>query len=144
MPVEIRPATVHDADDLVLLWELAGLRFRPHEVRDELVPVLGRDPELVLVAQDETGLVGSVFGAYDGRRGWVNRLSTRPDRRGLGIARELMRRLEDALGRKGCSKLNLLVRRSNAEVVDFYTAIGYESDDVVFLGKRLGDQTRSS
>lgn len=142
--MRIRPATVDDADPLIALWSDVGLPIRPHEVRAELASVIARDPELVLVAEDGTGLVASVFGAYDGRRGWVNRLATRPDRRGLGVARELLGRLEDALRAKGCSKLNLLVQNDNPDLVDFYTALGYVTDDVTFLGKRLGDHTRSS
>ena len=137
-----RGARVEDADDLVALWHAAGLRFRPGDVATELASVLARDPELVIVAEDGSGLVASVFGAYDGRRAWVNRLATRPDRRGEGLARELMRRLEEALRAKGCLKLNLLVQNSNAEVIAFYRALGYLSDDVTFLGKRL-DDTRS-
>jgi ribosomal protein S18 acetylase RimI-like enzyme len=139
MPVTIRPGTPDDADALMELWESAGLRFRPHEVADELTSVTARDPDVVLVAEDASGLVGSVFGAFDGRRGWVNRLATRPDRRGEGVARELMDRLEDALRAKGCTKVNLLVRRSNDEVLEFYARRGYVADDVVFIGKRLGE-----
>ena len=93
----------------------------------------------MIVAEDGSGLVASVFGAYDGRRAWVNRLATRPDRQRQGLARELMSRLEDALRAKGCLKLNLLVHNSNAEVTAFYRALGYVADDVTFLGKRLTD-----
>ncbi|HEX5985189.1 MAG TPA: GNAT family acetyltransferase [Nocardioides sp.] len=139
MPVTIRPGTPDDADALMELWEAAGLKFRAHEVAAELASVTARDPEVVLVAEDESGLVGSVFGAFDGRRGWVNRLATRPDRRGEGVARALMDRLEDALRAKGCTKVNLLVRRSNDEVLEFYARRGYVADDVVFIGKRLTD-----
>ena len=134
-----RGARAEDADGLVQLWHAAGLQFRPGDVAAELASVLARDPELVIVAEDGSGLVASVFGAYDGRRAWVNRLATRPDRRGEGLARELMRRLEEALRAKGCLKLNLLVQNSNAEVIAFYRALGYLSDDVTFLGKRLAD-----
>ena len=139
MPVTIRPGTPDDADALMELWEAAGLKFRAHEVAAELASVTARDPEVVLVAEDESGLVGSVFGAFDGRRGRVNRLATRPDRRGEGVARALMDRLEDALRAKGCTKVNLLVRRSNDEVLEFYARRGYVADDVVFIGKRLTD-----
>jgi ribosomal protein S18 acetylase RimI-like enzyme len=137
MAVTFRGARVHDAAALVDLWRCAGLTFREDDVPVELAAVLARDPELVIVAEDASGLVASVFGAYDGRRAWVNRLATRPDRRGQGVARELMSRLEDALRAKGCLKLNLLVHNSNAEVTGFYRALGYVSDDVTFLGKRL-------
>jgi GNAT superfamily N-acetyltransferase len=140
MPLTIRPGTPGDADALVELWHAAGLRFRPHEVAVELASVTSRDPEIVLVAEDGSGLVGSVFGAFDGRRGWVNRLATRPDRRGEGVARALMDRLEDGLRAKGCTKVNLLVQRSNADVLEFYARRGYVADDVVFIGKRLVEE----
>lgn len=143
--MRFRGARVEDADALVALWEAAGLVFRPEDVATELASVLARDPELVIVAEDAGGLAASVFGAYDGRRAWVNRLATRPDRQREGLARELMARLEAALREKGCLKLNLLVHNDNAEVIGFYRALGYVSDDVTFLGKRLaGPQTRSS
>ena len=140
MTVSIRAGTPADADALVDLWRAAGLQFRAHEVAAELAAVTARDPEIVLVAEDGSGVVGSVFGAFDGRRGWVNRLATRPDRRGEGVARALMDRLEEALRAKGCTKVNLLVQRSNAEVLEFYARRGYVSDDVVFVGKRLVEE----
>ena len=41
------------------------------------------------------------------------------------------------LREKGCPKINLQVRNTNADVVEFYRAIGYSVDDVVSMGKRL-------
>jgi len=135
--VRYRTATAADRDALVDLWQAAGLLFHVEDVTHELTSVLARDPELVILAEDGSGLVGSVFGAYDGRRAWLNRLATRPDRRGEGVGRELVSRLEDALRAKGCLKLNLLVRNDNAEAMAFYRGLGYASNDVTFLGKRL-------
>jgi hypothetical protein len=43
-------------------------------------------PDLVLVAEDASGLTAAVFGTFDGRRGWVNRLATRTDRLSQGYA----------------------------------------------------------
>ena len=37
----------------------------------------------------------------------------------------------------GCPKINLLVRSSNAGVIEFYRSLGYTQDDSVSLGKRL-------
>ena len=37
----------------------------------------------------------------------------------------------------GCPKVSLQIRPANADVVDFYRAIGYSVDDVVSMGKRL-------
>ena len=37
----------------------------------------------------------------------------------------------------GCPKINLQIRTSNTDVIEFYKAIGYDIDDVVSMGKRL-------
>jgi hypothetical protein len=53
-----------------------------------------------------------------------------------------MREAERLLVERGCPKLNLLVRSSNAEIIEFYRRLGYTQDDVVSLGMRLiHDQT---
>ena len=136
-PLRVRRATVQDAPALIGLWESTGLDVRPHEVAGELASVLRRDPDIVLVAEDEHGLAASVFGAYDGRRGWVNRLATRPDRRRQGLARQLMALLEQALSSKGCRKVNLLIEPDNDRVVGFYRAVGYHRDELIFMEKRI-------
>jgi ribosomal protein S18 acetylase RimI-like enzyme len=40
-------------------------------------------------------------------------------------------------GQRGCPKLNLLVRGTNDDVIAFYRALGYATDDAIPLGKRL-------
>ncbi|HEX6527331.1 MAG TPA: ACT domain-containing protein [Streptosporangiaceae bacterium] len=139
----IRSASVGDAAGLAALWREAGLRFDAARVADELRSVLARDPGLVLVDVDEEGeMVGAVLGTFDGRRGSVHRLAVRQDRRGHGIGKRLMAELEERLAAIGCPKVNLLVERSNAEVVSFYEALGYQTDDVIFMGKYLAGRDR--
>ena len=135
--MRIRPATTADAAALSALWSSAGLAHREDLVAEELASVLGRDPELVLLAEDDSGLAGSVFGAYDGRRAWVNRLATRPDVRGQGIASRLMQALDLALVDKGCRKVNLLIEPENSAAVGFYERLGFASDELIFMGKHL-------
>jgi GNAT superfamily N-acetyltransferase len=50
--------------------------------------------------------------AFDGRRGWVNRLATRSDQRGTGQGSAILAELERRLVDKGCRKINLLVERT--------------------------------
>ena len=49
----------------------------------------------------------------------------------------LMKHSEDYLLTLGCPKLNLMVRTSNLEVIEFYDRLGYQKDEVVVLSKRL-------
>lgn len=135
--MRIREATGADADGLVELWREAGLTFRAEHVAAELAAVLARDPELVLVAEDDEGLTAAVFGTFDGRRGWVNRLATRPDQRGTGLGSAILAELERRLVAKGCRKVNLLVEPGNAAVTAFYDRHGYSTDELIFMEKWL-------
>jgi len=141
--VGIRWANVADADELIALWQEAGLRFDPSRVAAELRSVAAREPGLVLVDVDDQGqIAGAVLGAYDGRRGWVNRLAVRSDMRGRGIATKLMAGLEERLTAIGCPKINLLIEADNAGVVPFYQALGYQADDLIFMEKYLATARR--
>ena len=48
-----------------------------------------------------------------------------------------MRAAEEGLAGLGCPKVNLQVRATNAAVVAFYRAIGYDVEERTSLGKRL-------
>jgi GNAT superfamily N-acetyltransferase len=129
----IRSATVGDAARLTDLWRAAGLRFDSELVERELASVLARD--LVLVDEEAGELTATVFGTYDGRRGWVHRLATRPDRRGRGLGSALLTELERRLREVGCPKVNLLIEPENAAVAGFYARRGYRQDDLLFMEK---------
>jgi ribosomal protein S18 acetylase RimI-like enzyme len=111
--MQIRTAALADAASLTELWASAGLKFRPADVPAELQAVLARDPELAVLAEDADGLAAAVLGTFDGRRGWVNRLATRPDQRGHGHASSILAELERRLATQGCRKANLLTEPDN-------------------------------
>jgi len=49
----------------------------------------------------------------------------------------MMEAIEKLLLDKGCPKINLQIRSINTDVVKFYISMGYITDDVISLGKRL-------
>ena len=69
--------------------------------------------------------------------GSVYYVAVRPDARGNGHGREIMRACEDWLSDHRIPKLNLMVRGQNESTAAFYAALGYGRDDVVVLSKRL-------
>jgi ribosomal protein S18 acetylase RimI-like enzyme len=48
-----------------------------------------------------------------------------------------MKFAEEYLLNMGCPKINIMVRKTNLKVINFYKAIGYLEDNVVTLSKRL-------
>jgi ribosomal protein S18 acetylase RimI-like enzyme len=139
MNFEVRRANAQDIGALCKLWTASGIQFDPATVEPELREVLARDPELVLVATDESGIIGAVLGTFDGRRAWVNRLATRPDHKRRGVAKALTQHLQQALRQKGARKVNLLIEPENRGVVSFYQEIGFVTDELIFMEKYLDD-----
>lgn len=131
----IRSATAADTARLMDLWQAAGLRFHPDLAEAELASVLAQD--LVLVEEEDGELTGTVLGSYDGTRGWVRRLATRPGRRGRGVGSALLAELERRLRAAGCPKVNLLIEPDNAAVSGFYARRGYRPDRLLFMEKWL-------
>ncbi|MEM8560908.1 MAG: GNAT family acetyltransferase [Pseudomonadota bacterium] len=133
----IRAFADSDREAVVTPWRNCGLVVPWNDPDKDIDNKLAVDRDLFLVALDSDGLVATVMGGYEGHRGWINYLAVNPEKRGLGYGKRMMSSVETRLKSKGCPKINLQVRSSNAEVVAFYRTLGYTIDAVVSLGKRL-------
>lgn len=137
-PYTVRPATKADAAQLVALWRQCGLgAFEPDVVAKNLASVAALHPELGLVAVSGDSIVASALGTWDGRRGWLNRVATRPDRRGEGIATALVRQIEDAVRALGGGKLDLMIEADAYPVIGFFEKLGYATEDLIFMERPL-------
>jgi ribosomal protein S18 acetylase RimI-like enzyme len=135
--MRIRPFRPGDEHDVVALWRECGLTRPWNDPHRDIQRKLTEQPELFLVATLGDALVGSAMVGFDGHRGWVYYLAVSPQHRRQSIGRALMREAERLLVERGCPKINLLVRSSNAEVIAFYRKLGYAQDDAISLGRRL-------
>jgi ribosomal protein S18 acetylase RimI-like enzyme len=136
--VVIRPFAHTDQSSVAKLWKVSFPDDPPwNEAADVIARKLLIQRELFFVATISNQVVGTVLAGYDGVRGWVHKLAVDPAHQRKGIARLLMKSAELGLASKGCPKVNLQVRASNAAVVDFYEAAGYSTEDRISMGKRL-------
>ena len=136
MRIDVLPAD--RTDDAVALWQVSGLTRPWNDPNADLMRALAGPTSTVLGAQDVDGcLLGTSMVGYDGHRGWVYYLAVQPELRRGGLGRQLMHASERWLQERGVPKLNLMVRSTNAAVVEFYKSLGYKEGDVVVLGKFL-------
>lgn len=133
----IRPFARADQETVVGVWRACGLTHPNNDPYKDIARKLRVDPELFLVCEMDGRVVGTVMIGYEGHRGWINYLAVLPECQGRGLGRALMDHAETVLIRRGCPKINLQVRTSNAKVIQFYQKIGYQVDQVLSLGKRL-------
>jgi ribosomal protein S18 acetylase RimI-like enzyme len=135
--MNIRAFQPSDEAAVIGLWEECGLIRSWNDPRKDISRKLSEQPELFLVGIVQNKLVATAMAGYDGHRGWVHYLAVAPACREQSYGRMLMQEAERLLAARGCPKLNLQVRASNAGVVGFYRKLGYTQDDVVSLGRRL-------
>jgi ribosomal protein S18 acetylase RimI-like enzyme len=137
--IRIRPFAVTDEVAVIELWRACNLVVPWNDPARDIARKMQVNPELFLVAVEAERVVGTVMVGYDGHRGWINYLGVAPDQRRHGIGRLLMQEAETRLRALGCPKINLQVRTSNTEVIEFYKRIGFKEDPVVSFGKRLSE-----
>ncbi len=133
----IRPFEPADEPVVIALWARCDL-IRPwNDPQKDIQRKLAAQPDLFIVGVRGDAVVASVMAGYDGHRGWLNYLAAAPELRGQGLGRAMVAAAEERLRALGCAKINLQVRRSNADVIAFYERLGYSTDDVLSMGKRL-------
>ncbi|MEX2119378.1 MAG: GNAT family acetyltransferase [Pirellulales bacterium] len=136
--MEIRPYEDADERAVIALWREVLPDRQPHnDPATSIRMKLAVDRELLLVADIDGTVVGTVMGGYDGHRGWVYAVAVQPESQRRGIGSALVRRVEKSLAERGCLKVNLQVRASNAAVIAFYEKLGYTVEQLFSMGKRL-------
>jgi ribosomal protein S18 acetylase RimI-like enzyme len=135
--LEIRPYKPEDKQAVINLWFACNLIVPANNPTRDIERKLKVTPGLFLVAILDGKIVGTCMAGYEGHRGWINYLAVAPDYRRQGIATRLMEVAEMKLKELGCPKINLQVRTTNTEVIQFYERIGYTVDQVLGMGKRL-------
>lgn len=139
----IRAFEQADEEAVVALWQQCDLVRPWNDPHLDIQRKLAIQPELFLVAELDSRIIGSVMCGYEGHRGWVNYLAVSPTQQNMGLGRRLMQSAESTLEALGCPKLNIQVRETNEAVLAFYEKLGYTVDPVVSLGKRLIADERS-
>ena len=135
----IRPFQTEDEDALVALWKMCELTVPWNNPHKDIARKLQVQPELFLVGILDNSLIATVMGGYEGHRGWINYLAVHPDFHGKGYGQGIMNSMETVLREMGCPKINLQIRRGNDKIASFYQKLGFTSDNVVSMGKRLED-----
>lgn len=138
MPITVKSAAAEDENAIVALWRACNLVASYNDpVADFRFAKAGPSSD-VLVAIDEAGdVVGSVMVGHDGHRGWLYYVAADPASRSTGVGRLVVQAGEDWLRQQGVVKVQLLVRRTNTEVVGFYEHLGFEVAPTIMLSKWL-------
>jgi ribosomal protein S18 acetylase RimI-like enzyme len=121
----------------IALWHDVGLTRPWNDPLEDLRRAMAGPASTVLAGTEDGRLLATAMVGHDGHRGWVYYVAVRPDRRGRGHGRAIMRACETWLAARDVPKIDLMVRTENDAVLAFYHAIGYGRDEVFVMSKRL-------
>jgi ribosomal protein S18 acetylase RimI-like enzyme len=133
----IRQFRPEDEQAVIALWQECDLTRPWNNPKADIERKMEAGPDLFLVGTVNGSIVATAMGGYDGHRGWVYYLAVDPVYRKSGLGRRMMETLEEKLTAIGCPKIDLMIRKSNNEVVQFYERIGYTQEDTLLMSRRL-------
>lgn len=141
--MKIRVLTISDYDQIVALWQNAGLSYKPEgrDRKDAVEAQMAASPGFFIGAFQNSQLVGVVVASTDGRRGWINRLAVDPNCRRRGVAKALVSEAEKTLRKRGMRVFCALIDTENAGSMQLFKNCGYrEHRDIVYFSKRDSDR----
>ncbi|MCF7913083.1 MAG: GNAT family N-acetyltransferase [Candidatus Cloacimonetes bacterium] len=132
-----------DFDEIIGLWQAAGLSHRP----------LGRDKQENIERQmreENTHFIGRYINAelaavailsHNGRKGWINRLAVSPGYQHQKVATEMIAFCENWLLAQGIEIFAVLIEDDNEASLQLFAKNNYKSHkDIIYFTKRIRDE----
>lgn len=114
-----------DVGAILAFWRHSCGNPNINDTAEAVLHLLRRDPEALLLAEEEGRTVGSVIAGWDGWRGHLYRFAVHPDRRREGIGRALLEAAQHRLIAAGCHRADAMVLSDNLPAHGAWTAGGY-------------------
>ena len=135
--MKFRSYSSEDRDQVISLWQRVLPDNQPHNDPSRVVDEKLSVDEMLFVAEDTGVIFGTAMAGYDGHRGWLYSVAVDPQQRRNAIGRGLVKLAIQTLKSVGCVKVNLQVRATNSQVVEFYESLGFAVEDRISMGKLL-------
>ena len=124
---------------LIQLWQEAKLPYKPkgRDSQTSISDSLENKNLRILLAYQNSELIGSVIVSHDNRKGWINRLAVHPRYWHQGIASKLIKKAEQILQDMNIEIYACLIKDWNQASLQLFKKNGYTlHDDITYLTKR--------
>jgi ribosomal protein S18 acetylase RimI-like enzyme len=143
--ISVRNMTVRDIDQVLRIDE--KITGKPHAAYYETkaASYISRGPDYCLVAEHRDRVVGFVLGDVRGWEfaaelsGWLEIVGVDPEYHGRGVSRALMSELFARFKRAGVQVVNTMVNWNDGDLIDYFSANGFQRGEYVNLVKRFDE-----
>ena len=141
--VYIRQFKNKDYNKIISLWSSANLPVRPNgrDSYKKLSAQVRNGNVILLVAELNGKIVGTVLGTHDGRKGWINRLAVDTEFRRKNIARDLVSEAEKWFETSRLEVFACVIEGNNTTSMELFKKLGYEEWDVRYFSKRKSSES---
>lgn len=126
--VHVHECLLEEAEDVLALWRQAGVTVSITDTDIDLQRAIGNSTAMVLIAEKDSRIVGSIIGTFDGWRGNIYRLAVHPGHRRQGTASRLLAEVERRLASVGVKRVTALVEKDHPWAMGYWNSTGYELD----------------
>jgi len=158
MKIKVRRARSEDVEGIYNVIKLAFEDYRKIGYREAAIQsaIISKSEiqrrikeELMLVAEGEKQIVGTVTGTINCESMRVKTLATHPNFQNIGVGTQLMEKIEKEAVEAGCYKISLFTTPVMKSAIHLYEKHGYEREgvlkkqfhgiDLIAFGKILKD-----
>jgi ribosomal protein S18 acetylase RimI-like enzyme len=142
--VTLRTMTLKDYDSVITLWNEGNIPYRPQgrDSRKNIAGQLQQPNCYFLVAETDNKIIGAIVGTHDGRKGWINRLVVVPSYRKKGVAKRLVKEVEQHFTSIGIDIVACLIEDWNTTSMQVFEQMGYtKHTDILYYSKRKSPKT---
>lgn len=131
MEPQLKRLAIENYDQIIELWAVAGLPFRPHgrDSRELMAKEMNFPGAAFFGLYVDELMVGVCIANYDGRRGWINRLAIHPDFRGKKLSHILIEAGEKFLYSIGAHVICALIEELNYPSMTTFNKAGYNCEE---------------
>ena len=109
-----------DFPKMYKLWQTAGLKIKSFQIeKKEALSIIKKNTSSCFILEHDRKIIGNVFGAFNGRRGWIYHLVIHPKYQRRGYGSILLQKAEKALYTMGTTRVLLGVWMSDKKYYRF-------------------------